>query len=176
MLDSRGFGSKTSSMSLPDLMDRGIFPPLLRFLRMRKWRTCPHFGKIMSEDKLSEITVDVWLYGSLACYGTKAEQGSFANLQVRLPWGSSVTDLLAHLGMRTEERGITFINGELSAMPGLQPDQGHVLEDGDRVGIFDLRSMWPFQYRHGAAMTDEMERAMTGEKDHGLHHTYGKNG
>jgi hypothetical protein len=34
--------------------------------------------------------------------------------------------------------------------------------------------MWPFQYRHGAALTEEMKRAMAEEKDHGLHHTYNK--
>ncbi len=36
-------------------------------------------------------------------------------------------DLLAQLGMPTAQRGITFINGKLSAMPGLQPDLDHVL-------------------------------------------------
>jgi hypothetical protein len=85
-----------------------------------------------------------------------------------------VARLLARLGMRTEERGVTFINGQLSAMPGLQPDLGHILHKGDRVGLFDLKSMWPFQYRHGAMLTDEMARAMDAGKDHGLRHTYSK--
>jgi len=76
--------------------------------------------------------------------------------------------------MPTEKRGITFINGRLSAMPGLQPDLGHILRDGDRVAFFDPKSMWPFQYRHGVAMIDEMEHAMVSDKDHGLHHTYSK--
>jgi len=120
------------------------------------------------------MIVDVWLYGALARYGTKAAQESFANLRVRLPQGSTMTDLLARLGVCTEERGVTFINGQLSAMPGLQPDLGHILHDGDRVGLFDLKSMWPFQYRHGAALTDEMERATVAARDHGLHHIYGK--
>jgi len=120
------------------------------------------------------IALDVWLYGALACYGGGTEQGSFANIQMRLPEGSTMADLLAHLRMPTEERGITFINGRLSAMPGLQPDLGHMLRDGDRVGLFDLKSMWPFQYRHGAMLTDEMARAMDGEKDHGLRHMYSK--
>jgi hypothetical protein len=120
------------------------------------------------------ITVDVWLYGTLACHGGKAAQGSFANLKMHLPDGSTMADLLARLGMRTEERGITFINGQLSAMPGLQPDLGYIFCDGDRVGLFDLKSMWPFQYRHGAMLTDEMALAMDVEKDHGLHHTYSK--
>jgi len=120
------------------------------------------------------MDVDVWLYGALARFGGKAEQVSFANLQIRLPAESTVADLLARLRIRTEERGITFINGQLSAMPGLQPDLGHILRNGDRVGLFDLKSMWPFQYRHGAMLTDEMALAMDVEKDHGLRHTYGK--
>jgi len=120
------------------------------------------------------IGVDVWLYGQLARYGGDADQGSFANVQVSLPEGSTVADLLALLGTPTEERGITFINGQLSAMPGLQPDLVHVLYDGDRIGIFHLKSMWPFQYRDGAAMVAEMARAMSEQEDGGLHHTYRK--
>jgi hypothetical protein len=123
---------------------------------------------------MSKIAVDIWLYGNLACHGNKAKQGSFANLQIRLAEGSTMVDLLVRLGMHPEERGITFINGQLSAMPGLQPDLGHILHDGDRVAFFDLKSMWPFQYRHGAMLTDEMKLAMDAEKDHGLHHTYKK--
>jgi hypothetical protein len=123
---------------------------------------------------VSDIVVDVWLYGTLACYGDEARQMSFANLKIQLPEGSTMGDLLARLGMRNEERGITFINGRLSAMPGLQPDMGQILHDGDRIGLFDLKSMWPFQYRHGAMLTDEMARAMDAEKDRGLHHTYKK--
>jgi hypothetical protein len=123
---------------------------------------------------VSGIVVDVWLYGTLARYGDEAGQESFANLQIQLPEGSTMADLLARVGMGTEERGITFINGRLSAMPGLQPDLCHILRDGDRIGLFDLNSMWPFQYRHGAMLTDEMARAMDAEKNHGLHHTYKK--
>jgi hypothetical protein len=123
---------------------------------------------------VADIVLDVWLYGTLACYGGGAKKGSFSNLQIHLPEGSTMADLLVHLKMPAEQRGITFINGRLSAMPGLQPDLGHILKDGDRVGFFDPNSMWPFQYRHGAALTDEMEHAMVSEKDHGLHHTYSK--
>jgi len=120
------------------------------------------------------MIVDVWLYGVLARYGGERRQSSFANVQVTLPDGATLAALLACLGMPTGERGITFINGQLSAMPGLQPDLGHVLHDGDRVGFFDPRSMWPFQYRHGAAVTREMAGAMAAEKNDGLHHTYAK--
>lgn len=123
---------------------------------------------------MPDVIVDVWLYGALARYGGERQQPSFANRQLSLPEGSPLASLLARLAMPTGERGITFINGQLSAMPGLQPDLGHILHDGDRVGFFDPKSMWPFQYRHGAAMTDEMARAMATEKDDGLHHTYKK--
>ena len=118
--------------------------------------------------------MDVWLYGALKRYGGEAEQGSFAHLQARLPDGSTVADLLSNLAVPTEERGITFINGQLSAMPGLQPDLSHILYEGDRIGIFDPKSMWPFQYRHGAAMTEEMNRAIAAEKDQGMHLVYKK--
>lgn len=121
---------------------------------------------------MADMRVDVWLYGSLARYGGEVSEGSFAHLWAHLPEGSSMADLFLHLKMPTEERGITFINGQLSAMPGLQPDLCHILHDGDRVGLFDLKSMWPFQYRHGAAMTDEMAQAMAAEKDDGLHHIF----
>ena len=121
---------------------------------------------------MSNITLDVWLYGRLARYGREARQGSFANLKSELPAGSDMSDLLALLELPTEERGITFINGQLSAMPGLQPDLSHELHDGDRIGIFDPTSMWPFQYRHGAAMIEEMAQVMSEDKDQGLHHTY----
>jgi hypothetical protein len=106
------------------------------------------------------INVDVWLYGPLARYGGTAARKAHANLQLELPAGSRLRDILARLALPTEERGITFINGDLSAMPGLQPDLDHRLEEGDRVAFFHLQSMWPCQYRHGAARTPEMARAM----------------
>ncbi len=121
---------------------------------------------------MPEITLDIWLYGDLARYGGAADRGSHANLRIRLPEGSTVSDLLACLDMPTEARGVTFINGDLSAMPGLQPDLEHVLHDGDRAAFFHLRSMWPFQYRHGVAMIGEMTEVMQASTDRGLHHTY----
>lgn len=121
---------------------------------------------------MAEILVDVWLYGELARYGGLIDQGSYANPQIKLPENSTISDLLAHLRMPTAERGITFINGALSAMPNMQPDLDHPLRDNDRVAFFHLRSMWPFQYRHGIPMADEMSEAMESSKDHGLHHAY----
>ncbi len=123
---------------------------------------------------MGTIILDVWLYGALSHYGGRKGNRSFANLEFRLPEGSTVADLLLRLKMSTGQRGITFINGQLSAMPGLQPDLNHILHDGDRVAFFDPKSMWPFQYRHGAALTEELEKAMGSEKDRGVHHTYTK--
>ncbi len=136
----------------------------------------PAPGIVRPEDKLSEITVDLWLYGSLARYGGDKDERSFANLKIHLPEGSTLADLLNSINMAAEERGITFINGQLSAMPGLKPDLNHILNGGDRVGFFDPKSMWPFQYRHGVAETEEMVRAMAAERDGGLHHSYEKTG
>jgi hypothetical protein len=137
---------------------------------MTKWG----FSHRLVGDKLTDITVNLYLYGDLAHYGGKAATHGFANLQVCLPERSVIRDLLAHLGIPTERRGITFVNGKLSAMPGLQPDLDYVLNSNDRVAFFDPKSMWPFQYRHGAMMTDEMAQALSTEKDKGLRHTYDK--
>jgi sulfur carrier protein ThiS len=118
-----------------------------------------------------DISIDTWLYGELAHYGCESDQGGFANLLITLPEGSTVKDLLAQLNMPTEKRGITFINGNLSAMPDVQPDLDHILMNGDRVAFFHLRSMWPSQYRLGAAMIDELSTALNARSDQGLGHT-----
>jgi hypothetical protein len=123
-------------------------------------------------DKLKDISVDIYLYGELARYGSETDNHGCANLQVKLKARSVIRDLLDYLGIHTEKRGITFINGRLSAMPGLQPDLNHTLKDNDRLAFFDLKSMWPFQYRHGAMIIDEMAQALSSQKDEGLRHTY----
>jgi len=119
-----------------------------------------------------DISLDVWLYGDLARYGDPAAKLGFAHVTITLPAGSAIRHLLAALSMPTEERGITFISGNLSAMPGIQPDLDHILQDNDRVAFFHLNSMWPFQYRHGAAMVDEMRRALDEREDGGMNHAY----
>lgn len=121
---------------------------------------------------MNEIRIDTWLYGNLAGYGDDPNERNFANVNVTLLENSVLNDLLIKLGMKTEERGITFINGNLSAMPGMQPDLNHPLKDGDRVAFFHLRSMWPFQYRHGVGMIDEMQSAINNSEDMGLRHAY----
>jgi hypothetical protein len=112
---------------------------------------------------MENITLEVWLYGPLAQYGGQAASKTHAILRPEMPAGSRVRDLLAYLEMPTKERGITFINGDLSAMPGLQPDLDQNLQDGDRVAFFHLKSMWPAQYRHGAALAPGLSQAMEKE-------------
>ncbi len=120
---------------------------------------------------MSEVTIDVWLYGPLARYGG-TDSDIFAQVSIALPAGGSLQDLLNRLELPTEERGITFINGNLSAMPGLQPDLQHVLADGDRVAFFHLKSMWPFQYRHDVAAIPEFKDSLAAREDKGLQSRY----
>lgn len=120
---------------------------------------------------MNEITIDVWLYGPLAHYGG-SEDNIFAQVNVSLPLDGILRDLLARLQLPTEERGITFINGNLSAMPGLQPDLEHQLNDGDRVALFHLKSMWPFQYRHDVASLPEFKASLEAREDRGLQSRY----
>jgi hypothetical protein len=125
----------------------------------------------LEEAELKNIMVDLWLYGELARYGGRGAGPGYANLQLSIPARSTLHDLLNHLGMATEERGITFINNKLSAMVGMQPDLDYRLTDNDRVAFFHLKSMWPCQYRQNAAMTEEMLQAMNARDDKGPHHT-----
>jgi hypothetical protein len=118
------------------------------------------------------ITIDTWLYGDLAKFGDENADSGFANRKVQLSEGASLQNLLDELNMPSEARGITFINGNLSAMPGVQPDLEYELKDQDRVAFFHLRAMWPYQYRQGAAMLDKLENAIEGDKDKGVHHSY----
>jgi sulfur carrier protein ThiS len=111
--------------------------------------------------------IEVWLYGPLAHY-VEEDNNIAVQRKIDLPEGSTVQALLDEIGMPGDARGITFINGDLSAMPGLQPDLDHVLSDGDRVAFFHQKSMWPFQYRHDVAMLDEMKSTVETRGDSGM--------
>ena len=118
------------------------------------------------------IQVEVWLYGPLARYGGEQSQGSYAELHLDMPVGSSMQDLLDRLELPSEEKGITFINGSLAALPGLDTDRQVILQDGDRVGISHRKSMWPFQYRFGASQTSSLQESFRERPDRGIHHAY----
>jgi sulfur carrier protein ThiS len=119
-----------------------------------------------------KATIEVWLYGPLAQYAGEASQGSYAQMDVELPEGSTVGDLMRQLGIPAEERGITFVNGNLAALPGLEADLDLVLHDGDRVGISHNKGMWPFQYRFGAHLTSQLQETFRQRQDRGVHHAY----
>jgi hypothetical protein len=119
---------------------------------------------------MKTIRLEIWLYGPLARYSKEQHSKSHANFFVEIHEDKRMRDLLEIISLPTEERGMTFINGSLSAMPGLQPDMDHSFNDGDRIAFFHLKSMWPFQYRDGAAMTPELKSTLDSKKKR--HHHY----
>ena len=121
---------------------------------------------------MTTIHLEIWLYGPLAQYAGEANQGSYAQLNLEMPEGSTVGDLVCQLGIPAEERGITFVNGNLAALPGLEADLDLVLHDGDRVGISHRKSMWPMQYRFGAQLTSQLQDTFRQRQDRGVHHAY----
>ena len=123
---------------------------------------------------MNTIQIDLWLYGPLARCAGEQSQGSYAQLNLELQAGTTMRDLLEQLGLPPEERGITFINGKLAALPGLDADLDISLQDGDRIGISHNKSMWPFQYRFGASQTKEVQETFRERPDRGIHHAYTK--
>jgi molybdopterin synthase sulfur carrier subunit len=115
-----------SEYKLKDGDEVGIFPPI-------------------GGGGMVDIHVNVWLYGDLARYGGQAIHGSYANPIIKLPENGTIRDLLAKLKIRTEERGITFINGNMIAKLNVQPDLDYPLKNDDRVAFFDLHGRWMFQ-------------------------------
>jgi len=116
------------------------------------------------------MRLEIWLYGPLAKYVRDANQGSYAQLHLEMPEGTKMRDLLAHLAVPLEEKGITFVNAQLTDMPGLAADLDLELAEGDRVGIFHTKSMWPFQYRFGAAANPLLQEKL--KRQEALHHSY----
>ena len=125
---------------------------------------------------MATIHLEIWLYGPLARYAGGGSRGSHARLDLELDEGSTLEDLLGRLGVPAEERGIIFVNGNLAALPGLEADLGLALENGDRVGFFHRRSMWPFQYRFGARLTPQLQEAFRRREDQGVRHAYTRSG
>ena len=116
------------------------------------------------------MKIEVWLYGELSQFAEGKAKKGFASLSLEVREGTTIEGLLQALEMPTEKRGITFVNGNLSALPDLQPDLDQVLLDGDRISFFDLRSMWPFQYRHGAAMSEGLKGILETDPELIMHH------
>lgn len=116
------------------------------------------------------IKVNVALYGKIA---QKKGGKNLAQFNVELPSGSSKADLYSLIGITPEERGFAFITAVLCDMPGLITDGGEILKDGDHVGIFSVDYMWPYQYRDGVRMSENLKKALHERGELGaMHHTY----
>jgi hypothetical protein len=113
--------------------------------------------------------INITLYGDIASYGG----GKYiASLDLAFPDGAVVETVLQALELPPEERGYLFINAVLHDAPGLYASQGIILQEGDHIGIFSIRHMWPYQYRDGIRMSDPLKEAM--QKEGGMRNTYRK--
>ncbi len=118
------------------------------------------------------MKLEVWVYGELTRF--VGDEAAFARFDLDLPAGTTIGKLLEIIGLPTEERGLTFVNGAISAFPGLQPDLHHPLHDGDRVGIFPEISMLPFHYREGAPVVEELADVLRSMGAKGIAHDFRK--
>jgi hypothetical protein len=111
--------------------------------------------------------INVTLYGDIARYGAGKH---IATVDLDLPDGASIDDLLCKISLPEDERGYLFINSVLHDVPGLYASKSDLLENGDHVGIFSTHHMWPYQYRHGIHISDALQTAMA---EHGpMKNTY----
>ena len=121
---------------------------------------------------MSSITVDVRLYGELSCYGKTVQQAEkYSTINVTLPVGSTMQDLIDILLMCTKERGFTFINEKVSASPNVQPDLDYQLQDGDRILFFPLKVL-PTRFDFDMKMTDKMTRTVRADENLNLYYLY----
>ncbi len=116
------------------------------------------------------IDLEVWLYGPLSVHAPSGRGPGHARFQLQAPDGTRMGDLLALLRIQPDEKGITFVNGQLTDMPGLHADEQLELHSGDRVGLFHTNSMWPFQYRFGASISPELQQAMLQQEGGAIRH------
>lgn len=118
------------------------------------------------------ITINVRLYGELSCYGKVVHKsGKYSIVDVNLSAGSTLQNLMEYLLMCTNERGFTFINEKMSAMPNRQPDLDYVLQEGDRILFFPLK-MLPTHLHFDITMTDQMTRTVRADEDLNLYYIY----
>ncbi len=117
--------------------------------------------------QLNMPTINVTLYGPLA----KFAGGKYiAQKVVQLEDKAVVRDLLDYFGIPYDQKSYLFINAILCDMPGLLASLDEPLKDEDRVGIFSLQHMWPYQYRDGIRMSETL--AETLRKHGAMHNTY----
>lgn len=73
------------------------------------------------------ITVHVGLYGPLRHHFPDAELGE--HVEVEMPDGATIGELVDKLALPADQVKVVFVNHRIRG-------EGHVLQDGDRVGIF----------------------------------------
>ena len=100
------------------------------------------------------MNLSVHLYGTIA---QAAGHRHLAILDITLPVGATVGDLLQHLNIPAEEVGMVFINAVLHDLPGLHLSLEDELHPNDHVGIFAANYVWPYQYRGGAPMSPRLQ-------------------
>jgi hypothetical protein len=109
---------------------------------------------------MADITVSVTLFGELVCYGNRTKTGSYATLDAKLPEDSTLKDLFDYLLMCTNERGITYINGFISALPDIQPDLDYILQNNDHITLLPAQEIWQFQQRSSLPITAKISSAL----------------
>jgi hypothetical protein len=116
---------------------------------------------------METITVDIAVYGPLA----RAIGGKhIATKVVTVNADVTLGELREQLGIKEEDTGYIIINSILCDVPGLNASQNLPLNDGDHIGLFSKVHMWPYQYRDGARMTQELTDAL---RERGaMHHSY----
>jgi hypothetical protein len=116
---------------------------------------------------MSVIQVNLSLYGPLATF---AGGKYIAQEKVTLQTGATVRDLMDHFGIPYEQKSYLFINAVLCDMPGLLASLDEPLYNEDRVGIFSLQHMWPYQYRDGIRMSESLTETL--RKRGAVHNVY----
>ena len=102
-------------------------------------------------------TINVTLYGDIAHYGSGKH---IAIMDLDLPDGAVIDTLLQEISLPSTERGYLFVNAVLFDAPGLYASKDELLQNGDHIGIFSIRHMWPYQYRDGIHMSEALQIAM----------------
>jgi len=113
--------------------------------------------------------INVTLYGDIAHYGSGKH---IATMDLDLPDGAVIDTLLQEISLPPAERGYLFVNAVLYDAPGLYASKDEVLHNGEHVGIFSIRHMWPYQYRDGIRISDSLKAAM--EESGPMRNTYRK--
>jgi len=111
--------------------------------------------------------INVTLYGDIASYGAGKH---IAIMDLDLPDGAVIDTLLQEISLPSTERGYLFVNAVLFDAPGLYASKDELLQNGDHIGIFSIRHMWPYQYRDGIHMSEALQIAM--EESGAMKNTY----